>query len=145
MPGSRRLILLSLLLAGCTESSKPYQTAPVSGRITLDGQPLAGARVTFMPVHQQRPGSVAGPEAYGDTDVDGRYTLKTVFDDPGASLGQNRVMISTRKTEPDPANPDRNKEVAPERIPKRYFTDEAPLTFDVPGGGTDAANFELKK
>jgi hypothetical protein len=128
-------------LAGCTESSRPYQTAPVWGTVTLDGVPLADAHVTFMPVPAS--GRDAGPEAAGNTDSHGRYSLETVFGDRGASVGKNRVMISTRKTELDPANPDRPKEVAKERIPNKYFTEQAPLVFDVPTRGTNAANFDL--
>jgi hypothetical protein len=134
-------LLLAGCLAGCADSSKPYQTAPVSGVVTLDGTPLAGARVTFMPVPGQQ--RQMGPESGGETGSDGRYTLETVFGDSGASVGKNRVMISTRKVEPNPANPDRPTEIAKERIPNKYFTEQAPLVFDVPAAGTNAANFEL--
>src|SRR5437016_4961603 len=94
--------IMLLLLAGCSASTKPYQTAPVAGRITLDGTPLAGAHVTFMPIAEAQGRGQSGPEASGDTADDGRYSLKTVFGDAGASVGKNRVMITTRKTELDP-------------------------------------------
>ena len=135
--------LYVLTTAGCSEASKPYKTAPVSGVIKLDGQPLAAAHVTFLPLVDGSASSQSGPEASGNTDASGRYSLKTVFGDAGASTGKNRVMISTRKTELDPTNPDRSKEVAKERIPNRYFTDQAPLIFDVPSAGTTSADFEL--
>ena len=135
------LLLGTFLSLGCSESAKPYRTAPVSGVITLDGAPLAGAHVTYMP--SPAPGRDAGPEASGDTGSDGRYTLATVFGDRGASIGKNRVMVSTRKTELDPTNPDRPKETAKERIPTKYFTDQAPLIIDVPPTGTQTADFQL--
>src|SRR5262245_30088123 len=116
-------VLAGMLICGCSESSKPYKTAPVSGVITLDGQPLAAAHVTFMPAPEAKSGSQSGPEAAGETDSSGRYSLKTVFGDDGASVGKNRVMITTRKTELDPTNPDRSNEVAKERVPGKYFTD----------------------
>src|SRR4051812_39763851 len=106
-------IVMALLFLGCSVSSKPYQTAPVAGLITLDGKPLAGAHVTFMPVPEGQ-GRQSGPESSGDTADNGRYLLKTAFGDAGASMGKNRVMITTRKTELDPKNPDRSKEVAKE-------------------------------
>jgi hypothetical protein len=136
-------VLMAVLVCGCTESSKPYRTAPVSGVVTLDGRPLAAARVTFMPVHESQGGSQSGPEASGETDDSGRYSLKTVFGDTGATVGKSRVMITTRKTELDPNNPDRSKEVAKERVPGRYFSEQSPLVFEVPEGGSKAANFEL--
>ena len=143
MAGSRIAVLAILVICGCSNTSKPYTTAPVSGIVTLDGQPLAAAHVTFMPVANPQGGSQSGPEAAGDTDASGRYLLKTVFGDTGASVGKNRVMITTRKTELDPSNPDRSKEVAKERVPMKYFTEQAPLYFDVPQAGSQAANFEL--
>jgi hypothetical protein len=137
------LFLITVLTGGCSESSKPYKTAPVSGVIKLDGQPLAAARVTFLPVVERAAAMQSGPEAIGDTDSSGRYSLTTVFGDPGASLGKNRVMVSTRKTEVDPTDPDRSKQVAKERVPSKYFTDQSPLFFDVPPAGSKAADFEL--
>jgi hypothetical protein len=133
----------TVLVFGCSESAKPYNTAPVSGVITLDGQPLPAAHVTFMPVHEAQGGRQSGPEASGDTDASGHYSLKTAFGDHGASVGKNRVMITTRKTELDPNNPDRSKEVAKERVPGKYFTDEAPVFVDVPASGLKDANFHL--
>jgi len=85
----------------------------------------------------------SGPESTGDTDNSGHYSLKTVFGDTGASVGKNRVMITTRKTEPDAGNPDRMKETAKEQVPGKYFTDQVPLFFEVSTGGTKAANFDL--
>ena len=136
-------ILVALLLAGCSASSKPYQTAPVAGRITLDGKPLPDAHVTFMPVAEAQSRSQSGPEGNGDTADNGRYSLKTAFGDAGASVGKNRVMITTRKTELDPMNPDRSKEVAKERVPAKYFSDQSPLFWDVSSSGTKTADFEL--
>src|SRR5205809_569937 len=121
------VIVVVLLLSGCSTSAKPYQTAPVAGLITLDGKPLARAHVTFMPVPGAQSGSQSGPEASGDTGDNGRYSLRTAFGDAGASVGKNRVMITTRKTEPDPTNPDRSKEVAKEQVPGKYFTEQSPL------------------
>jgi len=135
--------LMVVSFGGCSDSAKPYWTAPVGGVIRLDGKPLAGARVTFMPVPNAQESRQSGPEATGDTDASGRYSLKTVFGDAGASVGKNRVMVSTRKTELDPNNPEKSREVAKEQVPGKYFTDQAPLWFEVPREGTKAADFEL--
>jgi hypothetical protein len=145
MRTARHLVVVALAaILGCSGGSKPYKTAAVSGRVTLDGRPLAGARVTFQPVHDPQAGLMSGPEAHGVTDADGNYALTTVFDDTGATIGRNRVMISTRRLERPPHNPDGPlKEVASETVPNKYFTEKAPLYFDVPAGGTKAANFEL--
>ena len=132
------------LLVGCGES-QPYGVAPVSGKVTLDGKPLADARVVFFP---QRSADVntaeSAPEAMGVTDAEGRYQLSTVFNDQGAAPGKSRVTISTLKQEPDPANPDGPaKTIAPETVPKKYFGAAGQLEFNVPSEGTDTANFDL--
>jgi hypothetical protein len=144
MRAARFLVVVVAAVLGCRGSSKPYRTAAVSGRVTLDGAPLAGARVTFRPEHDPQSGLTSGPEAHGETDAGGRYSLTTVFKDRGATVGRNRVLISTRKQERPLNDPDGPvKEVAPERVPGKYFTDQAPLHFDVPARGTASADFTL--
>ena len=122
------VLLTTSVLSGCGET-KPYGVAPVSGRVTMDGKPLPDARVTFFP---QRAADTntrqSGREAMGVTDADGRYQLKTVFDDEGAAPGKNRVVISTLKEEYDQANPEAPpKVVAKETVPNRYVTGSSQL------------------
>jgi hypothetical protein len=144
MTTARYLLVVAAAALGCSGASKPYNTAAVSGRVTLDGKPLAGARVMFQPVHTLQSGLLSGPESHGETDANGNYSLTTVFKDRGATVGRNRVMISTRKQERPPDNPDGPiKEIAPEKVPNKYFTEKAPLYFDVPTGGSSSANFDL--
>ena len=145
---SRRLLLLcaaamAAALAGCGGSSKPYNTAPVSGRITLDGKPLAGARVYFFPIHDPQSGPLSGPEAYGTTDADGRYTLETAFGERGATIGPNRVAVSTVKYETSPTNPEAQRVAVPERVPKKYSTERGMLKFEVTSEGSQSADFDL--
>ena len=64
----------------------------VSGRITLDGEPLAGAAIEFRP----QAGSQAGSEkaaSSGRTDEEGNYTLIYVHDVEGAILGEHSIVI----------------------------------------------------
>ena len=139
------LVVAAVVALGCS-GGKPYKTAAVSGRVTLEGKPLAGARLTFTPEHTAKDGLLSGPEAHGETDADGNYALTTVFNDKGATIGRNRVMITTRKLERPPNNPDGPlKEVAPEQVPGKYFTEKAPLYWDVPAEGTTSANFDLTR
>jgi len=141
---ARYPIIIVAAILGCSDS-KPYNTAAVSGRVTLDGQPLAGARISFMPVHTAQDGTLSGPEAYAETDTDGHYSLRTIFKERGATIGRNRVMVTTRKLEAPP-EADRVKGVkvlTPERVPNKYSTEKAALHFDVPAGGTSSANFDL--
>jgi hypothetical protein len=121
---------------GC--ESKPYGLAPVSGIVTLDGQPVSGVRVTFQPTGRNTENPGPGSSAF--CDVSGRYELQTVRGEPGAVPGQHTVRIlnpeAKKAGSDDSAGPPR-KEI----IPRHY--EDGHLTFDVPPDGTDAANFEL--
>ena len=78
--------------------------------------------------------------SYGKTDKDGRYTLRTVAaDKSGAAVGKHKVAISL--SQPDPKNPEG---AAKDLIPAKYNA-KSDLTFDVPSGGTDKADFALNK
>jgi hypothetical protein len=63
---------------GCSKAPK-LPTVPVSGTVTLDGQPLDGANVAFSPV------DLDGKPANATTDSQGAFRLKTYI---GASFGQ---------------------------------------------------------
>jgi len=119
---------ICLLTAGCGPG---YKLVPVSGRVTLDGKPVADAHVNFEP-------RARGPGSYGKADQEGRFTLVSVFDDRrGAVPGAQVVLITTAKEEPGSDASQLVGELAPPR-----FLDGS-VTFNVPAEGTDAANFDL--
>lgn len=112
-------------------------TASVSGTVTLDGKPIEGASVTFTPASGDG-GGVGG--SYGKTDAQGKFTLRTVAGDrSGAAVGKHKVAISLSKGE-NPKNPEAAQK---DTIPAKYNA-KSDLTFDVPSGGTDKANFDLQ-
>jgi hypothetical protein len=78
------VVALLVLIAGCAKSGP--QIAPVHGRVTLEGQPLAGADIRFQPDGPERP-------SVGRTDSDGRYDLMFKRGQPGAVIGQHTVRI----------------------------------------------------
>ncbi|MBA2114688.1 carboxypeptidase regulatory-like domain-containing protein [Bremerella alba] len=135
---TRIVVLVSLcLLVGCFGSDK---IAPVSGLVTLDGEPLAGAIVGFEPIAQE--GDLeAGYGSYAKTDDDGHYTLRSLKNEEGALIGQHRVSVSTVVGKEGP-----NGEImglTKERVPPRYNNDTQ-LLIEVPRGGTDVANLALE-
>jgi hypothetical protein len=148
----RSLTLVLLLFAGCGDS---LQIAPVSGTVTLDGGPLAGASITTQPVGSGSENP--GPGSFGLTDAQGRYELELVKPArKGAIIGEHRVMISKvgaehAGNEPQQAadgvmvwtdDPRGNRQPAGATWPAR-FTDGS-LQLQVPVEGTDQANFDLK-
>jgi hypothetical protein len=137
-------VAAAVALAGCDASPR---VAPVSGRVTLNGQPLAAARVAFQPVGTGSGGLAPGPGSVGTTDADGRYTLALIgANRPGAVVGHHRVVVSKTDVPADPAAASDEKPGAKspkELLPKRY-NDDTELTCDVPAGGNPDANFDLK-
>jgi len=131
-------------LAGC--SKDPFQTAPVSGVVTLDGKPIAQVAVMFQPVAAD--GNMnPGPGSFGVTDEQGRYHLQIVGEEnkKGGVVGKNKVRFDPHSTEkPDPSSdaPFRPKQPLP-KIPSKYNRVDAFFEFDVPPKGTTTANFDL--
>lgn len=138
----RRAILLGLaacLLAGCqgAPTRAPSQPAQVKGKVTLDGQPLADAIVTFfMPT---------GAVFSGATDSAGNYQLWSSLGGEQTCAGHCKVTISKyvlpAGTTPEPG-------VSPlmqggkQLLPPKYADDEmTQLSADVPdqGGSFDFA------
>lgn len=132
--------LTGTTLTGCSNSE--YPLAPVSGVVTLDREPLAGARVFFMPVASGEK-QLVGPRSVGKTDESGYYELITPAGDKGAVIGAHRVRISTYETAPDPKSIDNVIIVAEERVPLAYLVGDS-LDREVPAMGLENCNFELK-
>jgi hypothetical protein len=132
----RTLLMLPLacaFLAGCSST-----TAPVSGRITLNGKALAKASVTFAPVGTK--GEMEpGPSSAAITNEDGRYTLRLIGQSgKGAMIGKHKVMIALQE-EVDTSD---DNPVKLKQLPLK-FNGQTTLEFDVPAGGTDKADFNL--
>jgi len=131
------LLLLLATTFGCG-SRDPFQYAPVSGVVTLDGDPLEGARVSLEPQAAESTLN-AGFGSYATTDQKGRFTLTTLHGKSGAVPGPHTVRISTLVNRPGADGVDL---VRAEEVPDRYFQAGA-LTFIVPPEGTNQANFTL--
>jgi hypothetical protein len=126
---------LVALAAGC---GGPYKSVPVSGRVTLNGKPLAKASVTFAPVGKDA-NVEPGPSSVGTTDADGRYALRLVgADGSGAVVGKHMVRIAIL----DETDTSVDAPVRMKQLPLKY-NGQTTLRFDVPADGTDRANFDL--
>jgi len=118
------------MLAGC--GGPGYKLVPVSGKVTLNGEPVPEAHVSFEP-------RAVGPGCYARTDAEGRFTLQSVLDDkPGAVPGTHVVRITTARAS-DPS--DDAAEMVGEVAPQRFL--DGSESFEVPPEGTDRADFDL--
>jgi hypothetical protein len=130
-----------LLIAGCG-GPKRHALAPVAGRVTLHGKPVANINVVFQPVASAGNQSDAGFGSCGLTGVDGRFELKTVDGKPGAVVGKHRVWLTLRDTSQPSTGPESDKpwRGPPNPLPKAAY--DGTLTFDIPADGTDMACFD---
>lgn len=128
------IVLVGIAVVGCNSSG--LALVPVSGVVTLNGKPLAGARVMFEP----QEGKVA-PASSAITDASGRFRLAVaVSGQSGAMVGKHRVKITAAQSEQASSDDTLKKVVEP--LPARYNS-QSTLSFDVPAGGTQKADFPL--
>jgi hypothetical protein len=129
------LIALSAsLLNGCGSRNPP--TYAIAGTVTYRGKPVENAGVMFMPN--------SGRPASGQTDAQGRFTLRTYKDNDGAIVGENIVCVS--KMVPDPSQKGKDamwlKMIS--ALPARYATPvTSPLKVTVGSTGSNEFRFEL--
>jgi hypothetical protein len=83
--------LISFVVSGC---GRTIDTNYVEGVVKLDGQPLSGASVTFIPVAEN------GESAGGFSDDNGKYRLTSTYGDggKGAFAGDYIVTVTKSKT-----------------------------------------------
>jgi len=80
-------LALLLAAAGCSDKHTPI---PVSGEVTLDGQPVEAATVYFYAVGDLKEGRTAT----GQTDKEGKFRLSTLGTNDGALPGNYKVVVS---------------------------------------------------
>jgi hypothetical protein len=126
------IVAMTLLMAGCGKGGP--EIAHVSGRVTMDGKPLAKATVVFVPEN--------GRPAGAETDADGRYVLNFGSGRRGAIPGKNTIRIMTMKDAGQDAD---GKSIpgSPEMVPAEYNS-ESTLTFTVEPNKRNVADFDLK-
>ncbi|MBI1325982.1 hypothetical protein GC170_22710 [bacterium] len=96
----RTIIPIVVILHGCG-GDQPFQSTavdrvPVSGRVVVGRQPVAGAIVTFEPKFDWDP-ELPKPSAV--TDAEGKFDIGTRFDADGAPAGEYLVSIKSPEAE----------------------------------------------
>ena len=132
------LAMTLMLFAAWGCSGRPKNIArKVTGKVTLGGQPLAGALVIFTPKE-------AGSPSSGKTDQNGNYNLiwarhqRTIIE--GAQIGEHVVTITTLVEGAPSAKPPRPE--VPEKVPFKYRQDAQPTATVNKGANT--INFDLE-
>ncbi|REJ86492.1 MAG: carboxypeptidase regulatory-like domain-containing protein [Planctomycetota bacterium] len=117
--------LTTLFAAGCGGGGEEApELAPVTGVVTINGQPVEGLMLRFQPE--------AGRESQGKTDAEGRYELVHVSGEDGAELGRHVVRFEYD----DPAE-------APQEIPAEYNVESQESATVQEGENTFDFNLEI--
>jgi hypothetical protein len=133
------------LVAGCSSSSR--KIVPVSGVVTVDGNPAENLIVSFQPIADEGD-SNPGRGSSAVTDSHGRFRLVYDGQKPGALAGKHRVRIFPQMTGGAPAEEgvvqsERGKAPRPNFTIPPEWNDQSKVEFEVPGEGTDQANFNI--
>lgn len=125
-------VLVVICMAGC--GSDGPELSDVSGKVTIDGQPVQGVVLTFVP------DAAGGSPSYGKTDAAGIYRLMFTATKYGAMPGSHRVEMNITKMSKDELAEMRAAgEEVPEQnvqIPRQYQQPGA-LTATVSSGRTE--------
>jgi len=119
-------IIALAAIAGCGKRG-PY-LASVTGKVTLDGKPVANAIVTFAPMD-------GGVASTGITDSDGTYRLGCHLGE-GALVGQHRVSVRSQPSDQGGAagashDPDEFAyRAGPENGSPKVFVDPIPARYN---------------
>jgi hypothetical protein len=141
-----QFIVSFLIVAGCSGQS----TTPVEGVVLLDGKPVVGAMVQFVPQEK-------GKDATGETDKSGQFVMSTFKPRDGVVPGSYKVVISPPTGSAAPVSYATAEEAmaaaskAPPKadssaagFPQKYArADQTPLVQEVPVKGK--IRFELQR
>ena len=133
------------LVFGCSGGSG-IDTVPVTGKVTYKGQPVDGARVSFI-------GQGSAKTATGVSGADGSYTLMTL-DANGAMPGSFIVVVDktdmpaelTKETTMEEAEKQGTTPLPQPKalLPAKYSDPaQSPLKFEVKSSGENNINLEL--
>lgn len=137
--------LVALFQTGCGPSGDQPELGTVTGKVTLDGEPLVGVAVVFQPV--------SGRPARGMTNSEGMYELTYIRKTKGTKVGSNRVEIApSEEGEETEEATESGDEAAPaaeakpksakRAVPARYNV-KSELQVDVKSGA-NTFNFDLE-
>ena len=136
------VILGVLALGGCGGSD--LNLAPVKGKVTMNGQPVRAATVSFIPDSSQ---GTEGPMSAGVLDDQGQFVLKTGSGENGAIIGFHKVTVAC------PLDPSQGSSPSGQAVPQAGTTPcdvpakyESYATTDLTAEvtkGSNEINFEL--
>lgn len=126
--------IASIVACGCSGGDTP-DLGKVTGKVTLDGKPVAGANIQFYPTEGGRASSAV-------SDDSGQYELTYKGDLKGAKVGPHVVSVTTAMSPEGEPGDENYKPGQEETIPEKYQGDSE-LKVDVKAGDNEIP-LELK-
>ena len=123
------VLLLAALAGGCSRQAPTLEVHPVTGQVTYNGKPAAGAHVTFHPKVRE----VAHPIPSAKVDPQGNFSLTTYRSEDGAPFGEYSVTVELRPV----ITKDGEIELGPNILPPQY---SSPKTTKVVARVAEGAN-----
>ena len=129
LPRLALLFVLGAAFSGCSDEAVHY---PVAGKVTLDGEPVASGEIIFS--------SSAGPVDAGPIN-DGEFSFESL-------QGAMRVEVTAVRDHPTRKVPGSTPDVwLPAKvnfIPERYRGPTSELQIEIPRGGNQEIEFNLR-
>ena len=128
----------ALVCFGCGSAEDNLELVPVTGKVTFQGKPLAGAKLMFIPTD---PELAERPAA--EVDADGAYELMC-NEQAGAPPGKYQVVVMAFKPVVE-TDPDYDSEARPASlIPEKYNNPKTSgFSAVVKEEGANDINFKL--
>ena len=132
-------VVLCIAVAGCGGPEGPV-LVPVSGTVLLDGEPVSGALVRFVPA--------SGPSSGGETNEKGEFTLIGPGNRPGTIVGTHTVTVGCPYNPGQGSSPDGNMEAPADaggcKVPMKYSdVSSSDASAVVPAEGKSGLVIEL--
>lgn len=141
---------LICFMVGCGGAPPVETLVPVAGTLMVNGKPLDGVTITFIPeiAKNNRGGS-------GTTGVDGSFTVTDLTQNlPGLAAGKYTIAYSRRRLPDGSAPPERKEGVAVdpgiisvETLPAQFQSPDPRLpsnTTEIPAAGNTALKLEIQ-
>ena len=113
-------LLCVFLASGCGDDSGVGKTFPVSGKVTLDNEPLTAKTTVVLFKPDAAKGNASPFEPAGTVDHQGNYTLLSKGK-KGARPGWYKVIVTATEPRDDsPKGPRRHRPVPRSLVPPKY-------------------------
>ena len=94
------IAMASILVTGCGAVGD-FPTAPASGRVVCEGQPVPHVMVFFEPL-QEGKSALVGKQGFAIAKPDGTFHISTYGEQDGAVVGKHRVRVGPPHSEDHP-------------------------------------------